>query len=235
MANTIKWIAFFLFLFSQILKERLEELKSSIMDFVLLSAHKWIALFLSSGFFLGFLPGKISPKFKGKLGGLMGSIVGLVILIPLWTMETCNVWTFVIITIVLTVVSVPIIQVAESFMLRKWGAMKRSTGVTVSFDFNQTCLDETLGMFWMVIIIWFLREPVTPISWWPLVPGFVLFRFLDVTKPWPIHLIEDWGEKPGATKTDIAFSIVADDAIAGILAGIITAILVLAGQRVVAS
>lgn len=232
MANTIKWIAFFLFLYSELLRERFEELKCSTMNFVFLAAPKWIALFLSSGLFLGFLPGKISPKFRGKLGGLMGSIVGLAILVPLWTMETCNVWTFVIITIVLTVVSVPIIQVAESFMLAKWGTMQRHTGTFVCSDFNQTCLDEILGMLWMAIVIWFLREPVTSISWWPLVLGFILFRWLDTAKPWPIHLVERWGENSRASKTDVAFSIVADDAVAGVLAGIITAVLVLAWQRV---
>ncbi len=65
-------------------------------------------------------------------------------------------------------------------------------------------LDEVAGF--LVTMTW------VPFTWPYLLAGFVLFRLLDILKPWPISWVD--AEVPGG------FGAMADDLVAGILASI---------------
>ena len=66
-------------------------------------------------------------------------------------------------------------------------------------------VDEVVGQ-----LIVFLFIPFAA-SWWVIAAGFVLFRFFDIVKPFPINKVQ---EMPGG------LGICADDIVAGIFGGI---------------
>jgi phosphatidylglycerophosphatase A len=70
-------------------------------------------------------------------------------------------------------------------------------------------IDEIAGM-----VVTFIGLPFIPTT---AVPGFILFRILDILKPFPISVIDQ--RCPGG------LGIVADDLVAGILANLMTRIL----------
>jgi phosphatidylglycerophosphatase A len=72
-------------------------------------------------------------------------------------------------------------------------------------DFGGIVWDEIAGY---LITLWWI-----PFSWQGMVLGFVLFRFFDILKPWPIK-IADRRVKGG-------FGIMLDDVLAGVLANLV--------------
>lgn len=72
-------------------------------------------------------------------------------------------------------------------------------------DASWIVLDEVIGMWVMYALL------IVPLSLTWYILGFVIFRFYDIQKPFPINLINN--------KTTV-FSIVADDIVAGIFAAI---------------
>ena len=72
-------------------------------------------------------------------------------------------------------------------------------------DFGGIVWDEIAGY---LITLWWI-----PFSWQAIVFGFVLFRFFDILKPWPIK-IADRRVKGG-------FGIMLDDVFAAIFANLI--------------
>jgi phosphatidylglycerophosphatase A len=70
-------------------------------------------------------------------------------------------------------------------------------------DFNGIVWDEIAGY---LITLWFV-----PFSWHAVLIGFVLFRFFDILKPFPIK----WVDK----HVHGGFGIMLDDVLAGIFAG----------------
>lgn len=82
------------------------------------------------------------------------------------------------------------------------GRTARALGV---HDHSAIVIDEVVGM--MVTLVW-----VRP-GWFAVVAGFLLFRFFDIVKPWPIKRIDrDVGGGLG---------IMLDDVLAGIMAAIV--------------
>jgi len=73
-----------------------------------------------------------------------------------------------------------------------------------SQDPPQVVFDEIAAFFWV-----FLLVPLTLLS---AVGGFLLFRLFDIWKPWPVRQFE---------KLPRGLGIMADDAAAGIMAGIL--------------
>lgn len=71
-------------------------------------------------------------------------------------------------------------------------------------DFGGIVWDEIAGY---LITLWWI-----PFSWQGVVLGFVLFRFFDILKPWPIK-VADRRVKGG-------FGIMLDDVLAGVLANV---------------
>jgi phosphatidylglycerophosphatase A len=72
-------------------------------------------------------------------------------------------------------------------------------------DFGGIVWDEIAGY---LITLWWI-----PFSWQGVVLGFILFRFFDILKPWPIK-VADRRVKGG-------FGIMLDDVLAGVLANIL--------------
>lgn len=72
-------------------------------------------------------------------------------------------------------------------------------------DHSAIVWDEFVGLF--------ITMTAVPFSWFNLLIGFLLFRFFDIVKPWPIK----WLDK----KVHGGFGIMIDDVIAGIFAGVL--------------
>jgi phosphatidylglycerophosphatase A len=69
-------------------------------------------------------------------------------------------------------------------------------------DHGSIVWDEFIGYFVTMFMI--------PVSWQSVLVGFILFRFFDILKPWPISLADK--------KLDGGFGIMFDDIIAGLFA-----------------
>lgn len=82
----------------------------------------------------------------------------------------------------------------------------RESGVS---DPSECVIDEVAGQF--------LACAFAPRTLLGFTLAFLLFRALDIFKPWPIYLAE---RLPGG------FGVVADDVVAGVIAGVIIVILV---------
>jgi phosphatidylglycerophosphatase A len=77
-------------------------------------------------------------------------------------------------------------------------------------DFGGIVWDEIAGY---LITLWWI-----PFSWQGLVLGFILFRFFDILKPWPIK----WADR----KVKGGFGIMLDDVLAGVFANIVLMLLI---------
>ena len=82
------------------------------------------------------------------------------------------------------------------------GQTARDLGV---HDHGSIVWDEFVG-FWITMF-------AAPVGWVWVVVGFVLFRFFDIIKPWPIS----WIDK----KVTGGFGIMLDDVIAGVMAALV--------------
>ena len=72
-------------------------------------------------------------------------------------------------------------------------------------DHGSIVWDEFVG-FWITMV-------AAPVGWVWVVVGFLLFRFFDIIKPWPIS----WIDK----KITGGFGIMLDDVIAGVMAALV--------------
>jgi len=70
-------------------------------------------------------------------------------------------------------------------------------------------IDECAGQ----LITFFL----IPITWRTLLLGFVLFRFFDIVKPFPVYKLEEVDGGVGITMDDVAAGVLANIVMAGIL------------------
>lgn len=82
-------------------------------------------------------------------------------------------------------------------------AYARERGVK---DPQTVVIDEVIGQ-------WIALVAVPSWSWIPVAAAFVLFRFFDIVKPWPVRQFE---KLPGG------WGIVMDDVMAGVYAGFVT-------------
>jgi phosphatidylglycerophosphatase A len=124
--------------------------------------------------------------------GTVGSAAGLVVYLLVW-------WT-----------RSPIVEVGlivATFAVGTWAAThaERYFG---GIDPGPVVIDEVLGMLVTLAFV--------PAGWSAMIAGFVLFRVLDVVKPYPANRLE---------KLHGGFGIMADDAMAGVYANIALRIL----------
>ena len=91
-----------------------------------------------------------------------------------------------------------------AFVIGVWGSGKLATFHRLE-DPQRVVIDEVAGQ-WLAIL------PVA-LDWHYYLVAFLLFRFLDITKPWPLKKLE---AMPGG------LGIMADDIGAGVYAGILT-------------
>ncbi len=86
-------------------------------------------------------------------------------------------------------------------------------------DPRKVVVDEVAGQ-----LIAFLFIPLTtPLNWWIILAGFLLFRFFDILKPYPAGRLE---------ALESGLGIMADDVVAGAYAALVTALLVAASQLI---
>ncbi|MRX28675.1 phosphatidylglycerophosphatase A [Kangiella sp. HZ709] len=69
------------------------------------------------------------------------------------------------------------------------------------------------GIVWDEICGFLVAMIAIPVTWYWLLLGFILFRFFDIMKPWPIKILDK--------KVKGGFGIMIDDIIAGALAAVI--------------
>lgn len=66
------------------------------------------------------------------------------------------------------------------------------------------------GIVWDEIVGFFITMTAVPLDWKWVLAGFILFRFFDIVKPWPIKWID--------SKVSGGLGIMLDDVLAGIFA-----------------
>ncbi|MAC47264.1 MAG: phosphatidylglycerophosphatase A [Oceanospirillum sp.] len=102
-----------------------------------------------------------------------------------------------------------LLLIVVTFVVGVWLCEKTSEDLGVH-DHSGIVWDEFVG-YWLTMLL-------APQGWeWALV-GFVLFRFFDVLKPWPVK----WADRRVAG----GFGIMVDDLLAGIYAWIILQVIV---------
>ena len=138
--------------------------------------------FLASGFGAGYAP---------QAPGTAGSVVGLGLAFVLQWASGGNWLLYLIITVFLSLLAVPVSTKAERLYGKK--------------DCPKIVIDEIAG-----ILVTFL---VVPLTWYTALIGFMLFRLFDIWKPFPARLLQD--RLPGG------WGVVGDDVMAGIYANIV--------------
>jgi len=134
----------------------------------------------------------LSPITPGTLGTLVAVPLYLLLLkLPLWAYGLCT-----------------LAAIAYGVVL--CGYASKKMGV---HDHKGIVWDEFAG-FWLTMF-------AVPFSWQNLLVGFVLFRFFDMVKPWPISVADK--------KIHGGFGIMFDDVLAGIAAGAVLHGLLLGG------
>ncbi len=68
------------------------------------------------------------------------------------------------------------------------------------------------GIVWDEIAGFLITMCLVPFSWYSVLVGFILFRFFDIVKPWPIKWVDQ--------KVEGGIGIMLDDVLAGIMAGV---------------
>ena len=86
-----------------------------------------------------------------------------------------------------------------------WWSARRAEQELGLHDSPQVGIDEVAGYLTTVFL-----APNRPITW---ILGFVLFRFFDILKPWPVNWADRW--LPGG------FGVMADDVLAGLYAWLV--------------
>lgn len=130
----------------------------------------------------------LSPKAPGTIGTLAA--------IPLWwLLAQLPLASYLIVVLVSAIIGVYIC-----------GAAAKTLGV---HDHGGIVWDEFVG-FWIAMA-------ALPVTWISLILGFVLFRFFDIVKPWPIS----WLDK----RVSGGFGIMIDDIVAGIASALVLILL----------
>jgi phosphatidylglycerophosphatase A len=125
--------------------------------------------------------------------GTAGSLVGLILF---WPLQLLPLWVQLVISLALFALGV---RVATALAAR---VGRKDPGLVV--------VDEILGQ-WVSL----LALPLVP---WTAAAGFVLFRVMDVLKPWPARDLE---------RLPKGLGIMADDVAAGIYANLVLRLLLL--------
>ena len=139
-------------------------------------------LFASPANFLGLgLGSGLSPIMPGTAGTLAA-------IIPYLFLQHLPLTAYLLVIVITALVGIKICD-----------ATAKSLGV---HDHGSIVWDEFVG-FWITMI-------AAPTGWQWILAGFILFRFFDIVKPWPIS----WLDK----HVDGGFGIMIDDVVAGLMA-----------------
>lgn len=121
-----------------------------------------------------------------KAPGTFGTLVAIPVY---WLFAQTNLYVYSLLTLVATVTGIWICDSAA----KKLG----------EHDFGGIVWDEIAGY---LITMW-----LVPVTWQAMVLGFILFRFFDIVKPWPIKWVD--------RQVQGGLGIMLDDVLAGVFAG----------------
>jgi phosphatidylglycerophosphatase A len=121
-----------------------------------------------------------------KMPGTFGTLAALPLVVVLSLYSSFNI--YLIVTILSSVVGI-------------WICGKAADDMGVHDD-SSIVWDELAGMLITMLAV--------PLSWQTLLAGFVLFRFFDILKPWPISYLDK--------HVHGGFGIMIDDVLAGLFA-----------------
>ncbi len=158
----------------------------------------------------GFLPMLFNKQ--GKWGGTIGSVVGFLALVGLAQVEWFTTPVLCFATFMGTIIGTTAIFYGEPYMFERWGKRRRHTGSVVMSDFNETNIDEVVGMFVGAMLIWPWRD--LPYFWVALLVLLGLFRWIDIKKPGPVA----WAEERFTEQWE-PISIMLDDVVGGAIVG----------------
>ncbi|MCK5852825.1 phosphatidylglycerophosphatase A [bacterium] len=130
--------------------------------------------------------------------GTVGSIAGLGVL---WAMSFASSESYqVILQLLFLIIFIPVGVMASSAYEKHFGKI----------DPKEVVVDEVVGIMITLFAL--------PFTWINIIAGFILFRFFDIVKPFPIGKLQNikggWG-------------IMADDIAAGIVSAVILRILII--------
>lgn len=107
--------------------------------------------------------------FGSGLSPIMPGTAGSLAAIPVvWAMSFLPMYAYILVTLVSFIVGIKVCQIASDVL-----------GVD---DHGAIVWDEIVGMMLVFIAV--------PITWYSLLIGFVVFRFFDMLKPWPISVLD---------------------------------------------
>lgn len=132
----------------------------------------------------------LASGFGAGLSPIAPGTMGTLVAVPLWAIfaSFLPLWGYLLLIIIASIIGIAICQKASDEL-----------GV---HDHGGIVWDEFVGL-WITMLF-------APVSWASAILGFLLFRFFDVLKPWPIKAIDE--------KVSGGFGIMFDDIIAGIFA-----------------
>ncbi|NOY66858.1 MAG: phosphatidylglycerophosphatase A [Gammaproteobacteria bacterium] len=126
--------------------------------------------------------------------GTFGTLIGLPVY---WLMQDLGIQWYLLVTLFL-------------FLLGVWICDSTAKALGVH---------DHAGIVWDEVVGYVITMTLAPAGWvWWLI-GFLLFRFFDIVKPWPIKVLD---QRVGG-----GFGIMIDDVLAGIFAAICLQLLVL--------
>jgi phosphatidylglycerophosphatase A len=133
--------------------------------------------------------------WTGKVGKAPGTM-GTLATIPLWLIlvRLPVVW-YMTVVIALTLVGIFAAQAYEH--------------LTNKHDAKEIVIDEVVGF--LITLTWL------PVTWQTVLGGFILFRFFDIIKPWPIKMLDQ--------KVKGGVGVMIDDIAAGLISSIILQII----------
>jgi len=141
-----------------------------------------VAVALATWFGCGFAP--VAPGTAGSLGA-----IAVAILLDCWLHPSAYWWAIAAVAL-----SIPAIWAADRTAA---GVGKKDPGLVV--------VDEVVGQ-------WITLAALPSLHWVGLAVAFLVFRLLDIVKPWPARRLESL---PGG------LGIVADDAMAGLYGALV--------------
>jgi len=131
--------------------------------------------------------------------GTMGTIVAIPFAIALKSLGVVGFWLVLIVMFVL--------------------------GVKICTDVSRKLgVHDHGGIVWDEIVGYCLAVAFVPLQWQWLLAGFVLFRFFDIYKPWPIRQLDQ--------KVSGGFGIMIDDIVAALFSVIVLAVVAYVWQYV---
>lgn len=130
--------------------------------------------------------------FGSGLSRYMPGTMGTLVAIPLYLLlAKVNIVVYSVLTLIAVMVGI---------QLCAYAAEKLEV-----HDFGGIVWDEVAGF---LITMW-----IVPFSWQAVAAGFILFRFFDIIKPWPIKWIDH--------KVSGGLGIMLDDVLAGLFAALV--------------